>query len=96
MNRQLNWIHKVRETPLYFIVDDKFYIPKSEGNSHYQMVRQWLNQGNRPEESRTEIKPNEVRLQQALSKRNEMRKQGSKPSSNDKGKAWAHGIERAQ
>lgn len=55
-------IDTVKKTETGFIVNGSLHVPTAPDNRHYQMIQEWIKQGNSPEPKDPEPKEDSVEL----------------------------------
>ena len=69
---ELNEILKVKIQGEGYLVNNELSVPKADGNRHYELVKQWLAEGNIPEPEYTEEELNAQRISQIKAKASEL------------------------
>ena len=55
-----------------YLVNDELSVPKADGNRHYELIKQWLAEGNIPEPEFTPEQLNAQRISQIKAKASEL------------------------
>lgn len=69
---EINEILKVKIQGEYYFVNDEMTVPKADGNRHYELVKQWLAEGNIPESEFTPEQLDAQRISQIKAKASEL------------------------
>lgn len=63
-------ILKVKVQGDWYLVNDEMTVPKANGNRHYELVKQWLAEGNTPEPEFTEEELAQKAIQDKIAEAN--------------------------
>lgn len=55
-----------------YLLNNTMHVPKADGNREYELIKQWLSEGNIPEPEFTEEELNKQRIQMIKSKASEL------------------------
>ena len=69
---EINEIIKVKIQGQGYLVNDTMSVPKADGNRHYELIKQWLAEGNTPEPEFTPEQLNAQRISQIKAKASEL------------------------
>ena len=65
-------ILKVKIQGQGYLLNNTTHVPKADGNREYELIKQWLTEGNTPEPEFTEEELNEQRIQAIKAKASEL------------------------